>query len=174
MSNALDGRKTLMQILGTSGKAGSGKTTLCRHAAKEIINGTYGSPVLLSYSKFGGVEGVGKLLKEHLCREFARLDEGGTETLLLIDDVQFPEQVEQIHNWGGLVIFVCADGRFLDREDIDTEKEKMANEYTVGKSTDVFDLCITNHQTEDAFKSEISNFMHLFLGGDASYEAGLF
>ncbi len=50
----------------------------------------------------------------------------------------------------------------------------MANEYTVGKSTDIFDFCITNHNTEDIFKSEIANFMHLFLGGDASYEADLF
>lgn len=163
-----------MHILGVAGKSGSGKSTLCRHMAHEIYQGTHGCPIMLSYNKFGGIKGVSKLLKEHAHREFARLDDGGTETLVLIDDVHYPEQVEQIHTWGGVVLFVCADGRHPERRDVDTKSEKMANEYTVGKSTDVFDFCITNHQDEDTFKSEISNFMHLFLGGDASYEAGLF
>lgn len=163
-----------MHILGTSGKAGSGKTTLCRHIAHEILDGTYGSPVLLSYTKFGGIDGVHSLLKKHLEKEFARLDEGGTETLVLIDDIQFPSQVNHIHDWGGVVLFVCANGRLATPLDPIPESEKMAHEYTVGKSTDIFDFCITNHKTEDIFKLEVSNFMHLFLGGDASYEADLF
>lgn len=160
-----------MQILGVAGKAGSGKTVLCHHMAHEILN-SYGNPVLLSYAKFGSLPGIDKLFKIHLEREFGRLDEGGGETLILIEDVHFPKQVEQIHNWGGVVLFVCADGR-LETQPTWPEKEDMAYEYTVGKSTDIFDFCITNHKDEATFKSEIGKFMYVFLGGDASYEADL-
>ncbi len=161
-----------MQILGVAGKAGSGKTALCHHMAHEILE-TYGCPVLLSYAKFGSLPGINKLFEIHREREFARLDKGGNETLILIEDVHFPQQVEQIHEWGGVVLFVCADGR-LETLESWPEKEDMAYEYTVGKSTDIFDFCITNHKDEETFKSEITKFMYVFLGGDASYEADLF
>lgn len=164
-----------MQILGAAGKDGAGKSTLIQHIAETVLNRTYGSPVLLHYQDLTA-KNMDIKLGQLLHIEFERLEEGGTETFVLIDDVHYPQQVEQLHNWGGNVLFVCADGRLrdLDAPHRMVKNERMAREYTAGKSTELFDFCITNHNTEKAFKREVERFMHLFLGGDASYEAGLF
>jgi len=162
-----------MQILGVAGKRKSGKTTLLSCIAKRVATSKYGHPVRMSYNK----EDLPTIRKMLLCErslEWHRLDEGGTETFVLIDDVNFPDQVDQIHSWGGNVLFVCADGRFPGREDDPHPSQKMSNDYTAGKSSELFDFCITNHNMKKQFTKEAGRFMHLFLGGDASYEAGLF
>ena len=164
-----------MQILGAAGKTGAGKTIMIRHIAELLLNGTYGDPVLLYFEALGS-GGMNVELKRLLTKEFEKLEQGGTETFVLIDDILYPNQVEQIHDWGGNVLFVCGDGRLkdLDAPHRKHESQLMANDYTAGKSTELFDFCITNHKTEKEFKKEVKRFMHLFLGGDASYEAGLF
>lgn len=164
-----------MQILGVAGRSGAGKTTLIRHIAESVLDSSYGTPKILDYDELGTRNMPDAFIKLR-DEEFARLEEGGTETFVLVDNVTMPIMVEQIHEWGGNVIFVCADGRLKDlhEEWRNHPREEMADRYTAGKSFDMFDFCITNHKDEEGFKKEAARFMHLFLGGDASYEAGLF
>ena len=164
-----------MQILGAAGKMGAGKTTLLHHVIEQVLGEVYGKPILLSYAELSA-DSMGKELVRLRDLEFRRLDDTSDELFVLIDDVRYPEQVEQIHAWGGNIIFVCADARLKDLAAPyrDVEEEKMANRYTTGESSDNFDFCITNYNNEERFKEETSKFMYMFLGGDASYEAGLF
>lgn len=163
-----------MQILGAAGKSGSGKTTLIRHIAASLVERDYGLPRLLHF-------GSGPLDLMETALQIAWHDEQigkvGTrgEIIILIDDVHYPVQVELIHHWGGSVLFVCADGRLTDLTAAHRRipSERMANSYSARRSHEFFDFVLTNHHTEDRFLAEADKFMHTFLGGDASYEAGL-
>lgn len=78
------------------------------------------------------------------------------ETLVLIDDVRFPNEVETLRTWQAHIIFVDAYRRMVPTMSDPWRKhisEQLANEYTFGHIPDeTFDCMLTNNESEASFR----------------------
>ncbi len=82
------------------------------------------------------------------------------ETLVIIDDVRYPNEIELVSKWGGICVFVDANRRLtdLDAEWRKHESEQMATDYTLAKLPDeLFDYRITNNGTLPQLTAAIVN-----------------
>jgi hypothetical protein len=86
------------------------------------------------------------------------IDDGAVwrETLVLIDDVRFLNEIEVIRKWGGKVVFIDAFRRMKDDMDAawrNHPSEMMALDYTQGRGQDeLMDCTITNNSSIEDFQ----------------------
>jgi hypothetical protein len=90
------------------------------------------------------------------------------ETLVLVDDVRFPNEVDTLRRWGARLIFIDAYRRLQSRMGEAWrrhESEKMANDYTFGRLTDeYFDCVLTNSDTEASFRRTVRSMAPSWTG----------
>lgn len=160
-----------MQIIGVAGLRGSGKTTLVRVVAEQLVEDSYGLPRL---RKFGG-DGLERLVamsavfEQSQQDEYKMLADGNprSEIIILIDDVEYAEQVEMIHQAGGTLIFVDAHRRQKDlfaswREE---SGQQLAKLYAAGLiPEEVFHWHVTNFHTVERFTEDIKAVYHYWIG----------
>ena len=96
--------------------------------------------------------------------EDARLSKCGNEplfreTLILIDDIRFENELNVLRRWGARVIFIDGFRRLAPTINEPWRKhvsEQMATDYTYGHNNDeMFDTVITNNEDEKSFRRVI-------------------
>lgn len=90
---------------------------------------------------------------------YRRLDRFGMnnefkETVVIFDDLRYANELEMVHSFNGITVFVDGASRI---EDLTAswrqhESEKLAMLYTFGAIPDVFDFYIKNEKSEEEFK----------------------
>ena len=91
------------------------------------------------------------------------------ETIVLIDDVRYLNEVEMIRKWQGNIIFIDAFRRL--KIDLDEEpwrrhhSEGLAMQYTFGSLEDeLFDCTLTNNSDEAAFRRVVRSMASAWCG----------
>jgi hypothetical protein len=110
------------------------------------------------------VDLIGEKLAAIAAEEDARLSSSDSsplfrETLALIDDVRFLNEVDMVRRWGARVVFIDGYRRLAPTINEPWRKhvsEAMATDYTHGRFDDeLFDVVITNNDTEENFRRTI-------------------
>jgi hypothetical protein len=82
------------------------------------------------------------------------------ETLVLVDDVRFMNEVEVLRRWGAKLIFIDGYRRLMPTINEPWRNhvsEALATDYTFGRHDDeLFDVPITNNDTEASFRRTIN------------------
>lgn len=90
------------------------------------------------------------------------------ETLVLVDDIRFENELNVLRRWGARLIFIDGFRRLTPTINEPWRKhvsEKMATDYTYGHGDDeMFDTVITNNDTEESFRRTINGMAQTWTG----------